>query len=193
MRVLLLIIIFLIPCSVWALDPLIGQKAPTLSGKQAVGRGLLKLSKMTRELGFLKDKQGKFVEKDGEYIMQVTRNVVVLNFFATYCVPCIKEIPSFNDLYQSYEGKGVKLVYVNVDPDMDQATAQKFIVQKGIEVPMMLPNQRQAVKSYGVVGLPRIVIIDRNGKISEVIIGFKTNLKKQLSKIIEGLLLKGNT
>jgi len=51
---------------------------------------------------------------------------------------------------------------VNVDPEMDAAKAQQFILQKKIEVPMMLPNQRQAIKSYGVLSLPRIVIIDQD-------------------------------
>jgi len=38
-------------------------------------------------------------------VMQVTRNVVVLNFFATYCIPCIREIPAYNRLYQKYQGQ----------------------------------------------------------------------------------------
>ncbi|MBF0238258.1 MAG: TlpA family protein disulfide reductase [SAR324 cluster bacterium] len=170
-------------------DALIGQKAPELSGEPAVGGGLLKVSKMSRELEFVKDAQGKFIEKDGEYVMRITRNIIVLNFFATYCVPCIKEIPAFNRLYQKYRDKAVKLLYVNVDPEMDQAKVQRFIVEKHMEPPMMLPNQQQTMKAYGVESLPRIVIIDRDGNIAEVITGFQADLEQQLSDVIEKLSL----
>ncbi|MGK5094932.1 redoxin domain-containing protein [Deltaproteobacteria bacterium TL4] len=172
----------------WGADSLIGQKAPELSGEQAVGRGLLKVSAMSKELSFLKDVQGKFIEKDGEYVMRIDRNVIVLNFFATYCVPCIKEIPAFNRLYQKYQGKAVKLLYVNVDPEMDQARAQQFILEKNMEPPLMLPNQQQAMEAYGVKGLPRIVLIDRDGNIAQIITGFQADLEEQLSEVIEKLV-----
>ena len=171
-----------------ATESLIGQAAPELSGKRAGGAGLLNLGSLMKEISFLKDAQGKFVEKDGQYVMEIKKNVVVLNFFATYCVPCIKEIPSYHRLARKFEGKAVRWLYVNVDTDIDEAKAQRFILEKKIEVPLMLPNQQQVVKDYGVSSLPRMIVIDREGVIVQVITGFQEDLEKQLSDIIQPLL-----
>ena len=171
-----------------ASENLIGQPAPALSGQRADGGGLLSLNLLMKEVSFLKDAQGQFVEKDGQYVMQVKKNVVVLNFFATYCVPCIKEIPTYNRLFQKLRGQDVKLVYVNVDPEIDEAKARWFIQEKKVEVPMLLPKPEQTMKDYGVVGLPRIVVIDREGKVAQVITGFQEDLEKQLMDMVGPLL-----
>ncbi|MGK5094444.1 hypothetical protein WDW89_20810 [Deltaproteobacteria bacterium TL4] len=93
-----LVLMILSTLNAYASEGLIGKKAPELSGKDAMGKGFLKVNRLMRELSYLKDAEGKFIEKEGEYVPQVTKNVVVLNFFATYCVPCIKEIPAYNRL-----------------------------------------------------------------------------------------------
>ena len=171
-----------------ASENLIGQPALNFSGQAAGGSGLVSLNALMKEVSFLKDAQGQFVEKEGKYVMEVKKNVVVLNFFATYCAPCIKEIPAYNRLFQKYQGQAVKLVYVNVDPDLNEDKAQRFILERKVEVPLLLPNQEQVVKDYGVVGLPRIVVIDREGKIVQVITGFQEDLEKQLMDMVGPLL-----
>ena len=188
-----LILIFL--CVFWAAssysetsDSLVGKVAPLLSGKKALGSGLLKLTNLMTEVSFERDEAGKLMEVNGKYVMQIKKNVVVLNFFATTCIPCIREIPTYNKLAEKYKNKPVKLIFVNVDTEVSDQKISRFIAKREIKVPMMMPNQRDAIKKYRVYSLPRIVIIDPQRKIAHEIKGFKEDLKKQLSKIIDELL-----
>ena len=169
-------------------DSLVGQDAPLLSGKKALGSGLLKLTNLMTEVGFEKDEKGKFKEVDGKYVMQVKKNVVVLNFFATTCIPCIREIPTYNKLAEKYKNKTVKFIFVNVDTEVSDEKISRFIAKRKIKVQMMMPNQRDAIKKYQVYSLPRIVIIDRQRKIAHEITGFKKDLDDQLTKLIDELL-----
>ena len=121
-------------------------------------------------------------------MLTVTRNVVVLNFFSTKCIPCIREIPTLNKLSKKFEGQTVRLVYINVDSDINSLNIKRFIARKQIKIPMMLPNQKEAVKKYSAWSLPRIVVIDKNGIIRKVITGFQNDLEIQLGNLIEDLI-----
>ena len=169
-------------------DPLIGKPAPSLSGKNAIGRGLLKLSKLMLELSYEKDVLGKLKEVNGKYVLKTTKNVVVLNFFSTSCIPCIREIPTYNKIASDFKNDPVKLVYVNIDANVSSLKIRRFIARKRIKVPMMMPNQKEAIKKYDAYRLPRMVIIDRQGKIDTVITGFKENLDEELTSLIRNLL-----
>ncbi|MBU3915311.1 TlpA family protein disulfide reductase, partial [bacterium] len=171
---ILLFVLFLSPLLLAnkSSDDMIGKKAPMISGKKAIGMGLLKLSNLMTEIGYEKDKNGRFIEKDGKYVLQVKKNVVVLNFFSTKCVPCVKEIPAYNRLAEKYKNHPVKMIYVNVDATVNNFEMERFIARKQIKVPMMLPNQNEAMKKYKAFLLPRMVIINREGKIAEIFTGF---------------------
>lgn len=167
---------------------LIGTKAPELSGKKAIGNGLIKLSRLFKEIGFEKDKKGKFIERNGKYVLKITKNVVVINFFSTSCIPCIREIPTYNDVAKHFRDKNVKLIYINIDYDISDARLIHFIKRRGIQVPMMLANQKEAIRKYSVSHLPRIVIIDKNQNIAHELKGFKEDLNKKLVTYINDIL-----
>jgi thiol-disulfide isomerase/thioredoxin len=169
-------------------NEMIGMKAPLISGKNANGSGLLNLKKLMTEIGYEKDKDGKFIEKNGKYVLQVKKNVVVLNFFSMACIPCIKEIPTYNKLAVKYKNLPVKLFYVNVDAEVTDLKIKRFIVRKQIRVPMMLPNQKEAMRKYKAYALPRLVVINREGRIVEVITGFNDNLEAELIALIDKLI-----
>ncbi|MGK5092735.1 TlpA disulfide reductase family protein [Deltaproteobacteria bacterium TL4] len=158
----------------------VGKEAPDLSGELAPEPGKLKVSDLLEEL--------KFEPKGDKYLAKRQRNVVVLNFFATYCAPCIREIPTFNRLAQSMKDQPVKFLYVNVDQEITQATVKKMIAKLNLRVPVLLPQREHAVASYGADSLPRIVVIDRAGKIAEVITGFDDHLEEKLKTRISELL-----
>ncbi|MCP4755630.1 MAG: TlpA family protein disulfide reductase [Proteobacteria bacterium] len=167
---------------------LIGQKAPVISGKNAAGKGLIKLDKLMTELAYEKDEFGRFKEVNGKYVLKVTRNVVVLNFFSTSCIPCLKEIPTFNRLAEKFDDRPVKMIYVNIDADQNPLDIKRFMARKQIKVPMMLPNQKEAIKKYQAYSLPRLVVIDRKGRIERVLTGYDENLENRLTRLIEALL-----
>ncbi len=170
-------------------DVLIGKKAPQISGKKAVGRGIINLNKLMSEVSYAKDKNGKFKEVNGKFVLTVTKNVVVLNFFSTTCIPCIKEIPTYNLLARKFKNRPVKMIYVNIDHSVDDLEITRFVARRQIKVPMMLPNQRDAIKKYKAFSLPRMVIINRQGIIDHIITGFNENLESELTHLIERLLI----
>src|SRR3989339_22503 len=137
MRILLLsaLLLGLSHSGAWAetdTKSMVGVPAPILSGKTANGPGLMKLNNLMKEFGFKTDEQGKKVEVNGEYVPEIKRNVVVLSFFATTCVPCMREIPTYNRIAASYEGKPVRLIYVNVDTEVSTDEMSRFIAKKKI-------------------------------------------------------------
>ena len=171
-------------------SPLVGKEAPVLSGPGRDGK-LINLAKLRREVNFIKDADGKLVkEPGGRYKTEAVDYVMVINFFATYCIPCIKEIPTFNKIAESYPDKPVRFLYVNVDVEKTPQEVKRFAEEKGIAVEMMFPSVSQAVKSYMIESLPRIVVLDTQGKIRTVITGFHDNLTAQLDAIIKPLLPK---
>ena len=168
-------------------DALIGEKAPGISGRLALGHGLIKLRKLMVELEYERDESGKFKEVNGKYVLKIKRNVVVLNFFSTTCIPCVREIPTYNKIAEKFKDKPVKLIYVNVDSNVNPLEIRRFLARKRIKVPMMLPNQRDAIKKYNAYALPRLVIINKNGKVERVISGFSESLEEELTQLIENL------
>lgn len=188
-RSFLCIIFFLfITASPVAAKELLNQKAPSIMGREALASKFIKLRNLNKSLGYERDASGKFVEKDGKYVLKMTRNVVVLNFFSTSCIPCIREIPSYNRLATKYKNKNARLIYVNVDSEVSEEQMEKFISKRGIKVPMMLANPREAARKYDVTSLPRIVVISPQGKVVKVIRGFSEDLENKLSTIIDSHL-----
>ncbi|HEX7928255.1 MAG TPA: TlpA disulfide reductase family protein [bacterium] len=168
---------------------LVGKAFPNLSGQGTSGK-LVNLQQMKREVEFLKDAQGQLIkEPSGRYKTKITDYVIVLNFFATYCVPCVKEIPTFNKIATAYPNQPVRFVYVNVDNEKSPAEVREFAKSKGIDVEMMFPSVSHAIQTYGIESLPRIVVIDAKGTVSTVITGFQENLAAQIDGIVKPLLV----
>lgn len=183
-----LILSIILPMTLSASEELEGTKAPMIVGQQAIGKGLIKLSRVTSEFSYKKDENGKLIKENGKYVFEIQKNVVVLNFFSTTCIPCIKEIPVYNKLAEKYTDQPVRFLYVNVDESADKLKIKRLIARKHIQVPMMLPNQREVIRKYNVVSLPRIVVIDKEGIIAVVMVGYKEDLEKRLSDSIDRLL-----
>lgn len=190
MRIIILAacIILLFSFSIFAGELKVGQKAPVISGKNSRGTGLLNLNMLMKKLERKTDSNGKFIEKDGKYVWDLKKQVVVLNFFSTSCIPCIREIPSYNKIADKFKGKPVELLYVNVDVEVTIPKLQRFIIKKNIKLPMMLPNQRDVIGKYNVVSLPRIVVIDLNQRIAKIIVGFQDDFEAMLTNSINKLL-----
>ncbi|WP_026143133.1 MULTISPECIES: TlpA disulfide reductase family protein [unclassified Thioalkalivibrio] len=93
-------------------------------------------------------------------------NLIVLNFWATWCPPCKKEMPLFQDTYEANRDDGFTIVAVAVD---EQTATQHFVDDFGIEFPVLIgQDEAMAVgREYGnrIGALPYTVLIDRDGTI----------------------------
>ncbi len=187
---LLLLIITLVPASRAYSDQLsIGSRAPNLIGNDAITGNRINLYMVMTSLQFKRDSRGFLVVgKDGKYVNEFVRNLLILNFFSRSCIPCIREIPAFNQIADKYKGQKVKFLYVNVDPNMTGEQAQRFIEKHKITVPMMLSNQAEAIRKYDARVLPRLYLIDQQKKIFHIVKGFDEDLEYDLSQIINSLL-----
>jgi thiol:disulfide interchange protein DsbD len=96
--------------------------------------------------------------------------VVVMNFWATWCVPCIQEIPSFNKLHQQYAAKGVAVVGVSMD-DEGADRVRPFLKKHPIDYTVAMGSEG-VTKEFGLDELPVTVIFDRSGKPVKRFAGF---------------------
>jgi len=97
--------------------------------------------------------------------------VVVLNFWATWCPPCVEEMPSLISFANQMDAQGITVLGVSVDYDTE--ALGKFVAGSGIRFPILQDRDQKTANRYGTFMYPETYIIDRNGRISEKLIGPK--------------------
>ena len=105
---------------------------------------------------------------------------VMLNFWATWCPPCVNEMPLLQEVYNNRKGEGIEVIGINYNESYDRV--KKFISEKGVEFTILIDSDLKVSMDYGVIGLPVTFFIDREGRIKEK---FKGELNK---KLIEDIL-----
>lgn len=121
--------------------------------------------------------------------------VVVLDFCASWCSPCLEFMPIVSEVSTSLAGKGVVAYAVNVGEDRD--TASNFVTKIGLTLPVLVDADGSIAESYGAIAIPQTVLIDRDGRIQAVHVGidrpeaFREKLLKQLNALLNGENLGG--
>jgi peroxiredoxin len=112
------------------------------------------------------------------------QKVVIVNFWATWCGPCRREIPDFNDVYSRYRDRGVEILGISVDQD-PETVVPPFLQSNPMVYPVLLGSP-ELTYQYGIRGLPTTFIIDRSGKIAGRIVGMTTaaRLEAELAKLL---------
>ena len=139
------------------------------------------------------------VERDQnlrKFMSQPDRYPVVLSFFATWCVPCMKELPHLENVYQAYKNEKVKFFLVDITEatrtgeNENSPKAGPFLAEKGVTIPILYDNRGVAKERYGAKTLPRLFVIDKFQTIREVRQGFHEDedLEGELSAIIDELM-----
>jgi len=100
--------------------------------------------------------------------------VIILDFWATWCVPCKEEIPSFIELQKKYGAKGLQVVGLSVDDSQDMA--KKYVDQMKMNYPVLLAEGKEDIlRAYDpIYSIPVSVIIDRKGRIVTRHLGIAT-------------------
>jgi peroxiredoxin len=96
-------------------------------------------------------------------LSQFKGQVVMINFWASWCVPCRQEMPLLETIYKKYKPLGFTLIGVNVEPD--QKDAESFLKQTPVSFPVLFDAKSQVSGLYNVQVMPTTVFIDRKGNV----------------------------
>ena len=122
-------------------------------------------------------------------LSQFKGQVVVVNFWATWCPPCREEMPSMERLYREYQDKGLVMLAVNVEAD-GRDRVVKFLEKSPHSFPILMDDKNVATKLFGVFRYPESFLIDRNGLIVEKIIGGRDWMSASILDKVKPLLAK---
>ena len=98
-------------------------------------------------------------------LSDVKGKVVLLNFWATWCTPCVLEMPSFERLSKTFQEKGLLVVAVNMDSVDREEEVKKFVERYGLSFKVLRDPTFEVGSRYGVTGYPETFIIDREGRL----------------------------
>ena len=113
-------------------------------------------------------------------------DVVMINFWATWCVPCREEMPHLEALYQRYHKLGFKLLGVNVENDPEGA--KKWLQETPVSFPVLFDTKNEVTKLYKVQTMPSTVIVARDGTVRYIHYGYKTGLEGDYQNEVRTLL-----
>ena len=97
--------------------------------------------------------------------------VVLLDFWATWCPPCLAMLPVLHDLYQEWHPRGAEFVGIDSDgPAISRDDLRAFLIQRPFPYPVVI-DDKEVGGLYGVFSIPHIVVIGRDGRIARVFVG----------------------
>ena len=116
------------------------------------------------------------------------QDIVVLDFWASWCPPCREGLPAVASLAAHYKDQPVAVYAVNQGEDLD--TASEYMAEEGLDLTVLMDESGDIGALYGVRGIPQTVIIDRDGQIVEVHVGFRKGDERGWRRTIDSLLSK---
>jgi thiol-disulfide isomerase/thioredoxin len=119
-------------------------------------------------------------------LSQYKGQVVMINFWASWCVPCRQEMPLLDSIYKKYKPLGFTLLSVNVEPE--QKDAENFLKQTPVTFPVVFDAKSQVSSLYNVQGMPTTVFIDRKGNVRLMHVSYKTGDENLYMDQIRSLL-----
>jgi thiol-disulfide isomerase/thioredoxin len=135
---------------------------------------------------------GKTVEGKPFDISQYKGKVVIVDFWATWCGPCLAELPNLKKIYEKYHDRGLEIVGVNLDDDGEQLA--KFLKDNDYPWKILHSEPKKSddkkrgfsdpnAEFYGITGIPTIILIDRKGKVISL-----DARGEQLATLVDGLV-----
>lgn len=124
----------------------------------------------------------------GQFTLSDLRGQIVLvNLWASWCLPCRAEMPAIERVYRSYKDLGLEVLAVNATNQDSVDAARAFVQERGLTFPVLLDRAGSVSTAYNLRGLPSSFFIDRQGVIRSVVIGGPMNEALIQSKV-ESLL-----
>jgi peroxiredoxin len=112
--------------------------------------------------------------------------VVLVNFWATWCGPCRQEMPHLNRLYDRYRSAGFVLLGVNIDDD--PRAAAELAAKLGVQFPVLLDTDKRVSRAYDMSAMPATLLIDRDGRVRHIHRGYRDGVERTYEEQVRSLL-----
>jgi thiol-disulfide isomerase/thioredoxin len=130
----------------------------------------------------LKSRSGENVK-----LSEMRGDVVMINFWASWCGPCRQEMPLLEEMYKKYSDLGFVLLGVNVEEDSSKAG--ELLREIPVSFPILYDNTNKVTKLYKVVAMPSTVMVDRDGNMRYLhrgyLPGYEAEYVKQIKELIK--------
>ncbi|MDO6425561.1 TlpA disulfide reductase family protein [Thalassotalea sp. 1_MG-2023] len=127
------------------------------------------------------------LEKFKQEVNQLKGDVVLIDFWASWCIPCKDSFPWLNELQTTYQHEGFTVLSVNLDARKQNAT--EFLQQYPASFPVLYDPKGKVAKAFKLKGMPSSILLNRDGSVVSRHIGFNEQKKEQYQQEIIQLLL----
>ena len=112
--------------------------------------------------------------------------VIYLDFWASWCAPCLLSLPMYNELYSRYQDQGLEVIGVNVDDPLENGL--DFLADTPLDFKIPADPEGDIPELYNILGMPTSFLIDRSGTVRMVHVGFRDGDLEKIEAAIKSLL-----
>ena len=143
-------------------------------------------TKPIEEMTWTKFNGSTNADGDTQKLKDLQGKVVILDFWATYCPPCIEEIPHLKELQKKYGKENLEVIGLHVGGEEDRPKVPAFVEKLKIDYVLATPENELTRFIFGKeTAIPQTAIFDRQGRLVKKIIGFDEQIKKELDAAVE--------
>lgn len=121
-------------------------------------------------------------------LKELKGKVIYMDFWASWCPPCVKSFPFLNELNHDLKDKGLQVIGVNLDEKVSDA--QEFLANHPVDFSIVADPSKQCAKGFEVMAMPTSYLIDRKGNIRHIHRGFRTGETEELRALIAQLVME---
>jgi peroxiredoxin len=118
--------------------------------------------------------------------------LVILNFWATWCVPCTDEMPTLEALWKAYGARGLVVLGVSVDRGAPRALLEPYVRNLALTFPILLDPDSGTATAWRVTGIPATFVVRPGGEVAGVAVGAREWQGESMQALLEGLLPTGH-
>jgi len=161
-----------------------------MTASKVLGIALLVLASMESHAVAVSDSAPDFTLKSLEgsnlRLEEYRGQVVLLNFWASWCGPCRQEMPLLDRLHHRYEDTGFAVLGVNVEGE--PTPAQEIVDKTNVTFPILIDDGQKVSEMYNLQAMPSTVVIDRDGVVRYIHLGYKPGDEAKYVEVVKELI-----